>query len=121
MSTAEPVLDGSNEFYYSVLAQGAGLARVDKAMDSSTYILMDPGSNKGALDGKVKAELGEQDNNFQVGDEVYIEGNFRSINKIIDEKSHLILYVYANKIEKTSIFNKINQVQLKGFICKQPI
>ena len=55
MSTAEPLFEGaSGGQYYSVLNQGAGLARVDLATVAESYILVD-----GQPDGKVKVELGE--------------------------------------------------------------
>ncbi len=55
MSTAEPLFDGTHDgSYYSVLNQGAGLARVDLATSAESYVLVE-----GQTDGKVKAELGE--------------------------------------------------------------
>ncbi len=55
MSTAEPLREeASGGQYYSILNQGAGLARVDLATTAESFILMhDIG------DGKVKAELGD--------------------------------------------------------------
>ncbi len=55
MSTAEPLREeaaGGN--YYSLLNQGAGLARVDLASQAESYILVE-----GQPDAKVKAELGD--------------------------------------------------------------
>ena len=55
MSTATPLFEqesGGN--YYSILNQGAGLARVDLAVASEAYVLVN-----GMADGKVKVELGE--------------------------------------------------------------
>ncbi len=54
MSTAEPLIDGNCDSYYSVLNQGAGLARVDLATSAESYVLVD-----GMADGKVKVELGD--------------------------------------------------------------
>ena len=55
MSTAVPMLEeASGGNYYSILKQGAGLARVDLATSADSYILVD-----GQPDGKVKAELGD--------------------------------------------------------------
>lgn len=55
MSTAEPLLEeASGGNYYSILTQGAGLARVDRAATANSYVLVD-----GQKDGKVKAELGD--------------------------------------------------------------
>ncbi len=57
MSTAEPIIDGNCESYYSILNQGSGLARVDLATSAESYILVD-----GQNDGKVKVQLGDDPN-----------------------------------------------------------
>ena len=55
MSTAEPLFEeASGGNYYSLLTQGAGLARVDLAAAAESYVLVE-----GQDDGKVKAELGD--------------------------------------------------------------
>ncbi len=54
MSTAEPLMEEQTEYYYSILNQGAGLARVDLATSAESYVLVD-----GQSDGKVKVELGD--------------------------------------------------------------
>ena len=55
MSTAEALREGaSGGQFYSLLNQGAGLARVDLATVAESYILVE-----GMPDGKVKVELGE--------------------------------------------------------------
>ncbi len=60
MSTAVPItVDGEDGVYYPVLQQGAGLANVGLATQSSSYITMDDSAAAGVEKGKVKAELGE--------------------------------------------------------------
>ncbi len=60
MSTAEPLFEEESDGnYYSILKQGAGLANVGAAVSADSYIIMADGSNAGAADGKVKAELGD--------------------------------------------------------------
>ena len=54
MSTAEPLKEAASGSYYSILKQGAGLGRVDLAVSSETYVLVE-----GQKDGKVKVELGD--------------------------------------------------------------
>ena len=55
MSTAEPLFEeASGGQYYSLMNQGAGMARVDLATAADSYILVE-----GQTDGKVKAELGD--------------------------------------------------------------
>ena len=58
MSTAEPLFD-SEDNYYSVMKQGSGLARVDRAVTARSYIEMDADATASAADGKVKVELGD--------------------------------------------------------------
>ncbi len=54
MSTADPLREeASGGNYYSILNQGAGLARIDDVVSADSYIMVD-----GQPDGKVKAELG---------------------------------------------------------------
>lgn len=57
MSTAEPLLNGSN--YYSILQQGSGLANLANVVLSQSYIMMASSATDSAFDGKVKAELGD--------------------------------------------------------------
>ncbi len=60
MSTAVPVLDGTNGgYYYPVIQQGAGLANVGDAIMADSYILMGADATASYADGKVKAELGD--------------------------------------------------------------
>ena len=54
MSTAQPLREKASGSYYSVLNQGAGLARVDLATTAESFIRMNA-----IGDGKVKAELGD--------------------------------------------------------------
>ena len=59
MSTAVPLKEEGSDRYYPVLAQGAGFADGNAALQTRTFILMDENAASGALDGKVKAELGD--------------------------------------------------------------
>ena len=54
MATAEPMLEGTSNSYYSVFQQGAGLADVSAAIASPVHVTVD-----GMADGKVKVELGD--------------------------------------------------------------
>lgn len=53
---------------------------------------------------------------FFTGCYVSINGQFRSFN----ESKHLKLYVYAFSIDIPSHYEDINDVEIKGFICKNP-
>ena len=59
MSTAQPLVNGENGSYYSVLQQGAGLVDAAAATSADSYILMQENATRSWADGKVKAELGD--------------------------------------------------------------
>ena len=59
MSTSVPVLNAENEYYYSVMKQGSGLANVGAAVMADSYILMNSDATNSWADGKVKVELGD--------------------------------------------------------------
>ena len=59
MSTAQALMEESNEYWYSILKQGSGMARPDLATTAQTYIVMNDDATAYAADGKVKAELGD--------------------------------------------------------------
>lgn len=60
MSTAVPMREeASGGNYWSVLRQGSGLANINNAITSDSYIRMDDDATSTAADGKIKAELGD--------------------------------------------------------------
>lgn len=70
---------------------------------------------------------------LEVGKSVIVLGQFRSYNSYVNEKSKLILTVFAKdilfvheeenaeEIQKILERNVSNEVELKGYICKKPI
>lgn len=62
---------------------------------------------------------------IQKGEEIAVEGEFRSYNKLENEKSKLILHVFAKEIyvdgELEFFGNNANEVNLTGFVCKDPV
>lgn len=56
-----------------------------------------------------------------LGECVKIEGQFRSFNKHEEERSRLILYAFADKLEVFDFGYNENYIELKGCICKTPI
>ena len=62
MSTAAPVMEEASKNYYSLMKQGAGLADTNAAVSSDSYILMGRTATESAADGKVKVELGQDQN-----------------------------------------------------------
>lgn len=66
--------------------------------------------------------LGEYD--VKVGDVISVEGQFRSYNKLEGEKSRLMLTVFVREIidnQSETEYNNPNQIEITGYICKQPI
>lgn len=51
---------------------------------------------------------------------VEVEGELRSFNKHVGERSHLILTVFATRIEEVDMTMGLNEVVLRGFLCKKP-
>ena len=58
---------------------------------------------------------------FKLGDEIGISGQFRSYNKLEDNKSKLMLTIFVKELIDPSEMNEINQIYLVGYICKEPI
>ena len=62
-------------------------------------------------------------NQDYTGEMVCITGQFRSYNKHEEERSHLVLYVFAREITFVGYEydeTRSNQIFLDGFICKNP-
>ena len=60
-------------------------------------------------------------NNFCVGNEVAIRGQYRSYNAQENSKSKLILNVFVREIVETQENENPNTIELTGFICKPSI
>lgn len=62
---------------------------------------------------------------FKIGKVIFITGQYRSYNKVIDGlKSKLILSIFVKEIEQIEVDDKIktvNELTLIGSICKPPI
>lgn len=58
---------------------------------------------------------------IKIGSTLRIEGQYRSFNMHEDNKTHLILNVYAVDIEELDDSHKhMNRITLDGYICKAP-
>ncbi|MBQ7653014.1 MAG: single-stranded DNA-binding protein [Clostridia bacterium] len=55
------------------------------------------------------------------GNYVSVEGQFRSYNKIEENKSKLMLSVFARAIGDHDENVNPNQIEVKGYICKEPM
>ncbi len=58
---------------------------------------------------------------FKVGKLIGIEGQFRSYNKQVDNKSKLILSVFARSVVDYSEITNPNYIEVVGYVCKEPI
>lgn len=58
---------------------------------------------------------------FEKGKTVAISGQFRSYNKLVNEKSKLILTVFVRSILDNDEDLNPNTVELSGYLCKEPI
>jgi hypothetical protein len=56
-----------------------------------------------------------------IGADIEVEGQLRSYNKHVGEKSHVILTVFADVINNIEEPRSANIVTLQGFICKEPL
>lgn len=55
-----------------------------------------------------------------VGERVEIDGQIRTRNVKVDEKTHLSIYVFAKDIKDTDETEDVNIFDGEGFICKNP-
>ncbi len=55
------------------------------------------------------------------GEFITLEGQFRSYNKMVDERSKLMLTVFVRNCSENYEEKNENCVELSGFICKPPI
>ena len=58
---------------------------------------------------------------FDVGTRLALKGQFRSYNKLVGDKSKLILTVFVREILEVEDEVNPNIVELSGYICKEPI
>ena len=59
--------------------------------------------------------------NFSIGKLVAIKGQFRSYNKLIENKSKLLLTVFVRDLIDYDENMNSNIIELSGYICKEPI
>ena len=61
------------------------------------------------------------DDDFKIGQKVAVKGQFRSYNKIVDNKSRLLLTVFVREVVEVDESQNPNVVEILGFVCKPPI
>ena len=58
---------------------------------------------------------------FSLDDEIGISGQFRSYNKLEGEKSKLMLTIFVKELLDPNDIQAVNQINMVGYICKEPI
>ncbi|MCM1306291.1 MAG: single-stranded DNA-binding protein [Bacteroides sp.] len=58
--------------------------------------------------------------NFQIGNLIGVIGQFRSYNKIVDNRSKLVLRVFVRELSAPDEDDP-NTIEIDGFVCKPPI
>lgn len=58
---------------------------------------------------------------INVGEKITINGQFRSYNKLDNNRSRLMLTVFARSVSEYDEESNPNIIELEGFICKQPM
>lgn len=61
------------------------------------------------------------ENDFSLGTEISLKGQFRSYNKMVDDKSRLMLTVFVRELVENDPTINPNIIELSGYICKPPI
>ncbi|MBQ8177854.1 MAG: single-stranded DNA-binding protein [Clostridia bacterium] len=59
--------------------------------------------------------------NLEKGDNISIEGQFRSYNKLVENHSKLMLTVFVRECTDNPDEKNENSIELTGYICKEPI
>lgn len=61
-------------------------------------------------------------NPMKKGDFVEVEGEYRSYNKLFNDRSRLVLHLFAKDVAiLEEAKENINEVKLVGFLCKEPV
>lgn len=61
------------------------------------------------------------DGAFDLNKTVAIKGQFRSYNKIVDDKNRLLLTVFVREIIEMEDDMNPNIIEISGFVCKEPV
>ena len=58
---------------------------------------------------------------FKIGNQIALRGQFRSYNKMINDRSKLMLTVFVRELVEIDESVNPNIIELSGFVCKPPI
>ena len=99
------------QFSHSVFGEGfyESTIAVERLSSEKDYIPI-------TISERLMEEIG-----FEKGENVSIEGQFRSYNKMVDDKSKLMLTVFVRECKWEPELKNVNSIELTGYICKPPI
>ncbi len=60
------------------------------------------------------------ENKINIGDRVHFSGQYRSYNKMVDNKSKLLLTIFVREF-LDDVEEDENEVEIAGYVCKDPI
>lgn len=110
---AEAVGDLQSEFSYSHESYGecfySFTIRIPRLSDSADIIMV------------TASERILCDEDYKIGDRVHIVGQFRSYNNYGEQGNRLILTLFAKSIKRADNEKYMNEIELNGFLCKEPI
>ena len=61
-----------------------------------------------------------QEKSLEVGEKVHFIGQYRSYNKLSDNKSKLLLTIFVKEFLEVEDFDE-NEIEITGYVCKEPI
>ena len=61
------------------------------------------------------------EHDIKVGDVISVSGQFRSYNKMVDDKSRLMLTIFVREILGEEEIINGNNIDIVGYICKPPV
>ncbi len=61
------------------------------------------------------------DTSFEIGNKISIRGQFRSYNKMVNEKSRLMLTVFVRELIDECDEQNPNSIEIVGYVCKPPV
>ncbi len=119
MSTAQPITggDSSNSIYRPILQQGAGMVNVSKAVKASSVIMMGTSDDTltaktgAALDGKVKAEFGDDPEKTGVYSYSFTIYNTADVDLSFDLNTSMFTQDYYTKSGKTFMSKGTREIQ----------
>ena len=118
-------IEESLEACNNIVLLSGKITEVNNMNEQCLYDLIVSVDRLSGMQDNIPVILSEELKNLKLytGQMVNIKGSFTSFNKIIDNRSKLILTVHATEVYENTDINheNPNTIDLIGFICKTPI